>query len=91
MPIPPIPKKGNLTLFHSAMPRKPAKKATASPKTTKKAVPKNQVNQNIEATSSNKGKAPLEDHQDWSDKVPLDIVSEFAIEDVDVENVCKYS
>jgi len=87
----PIPKKGNLTLFHPAMPRKPTKKVTASAKTTKKAVPKNKVNQNIEATSSNKGKAPLEDHQDWSDKAPLDIVSGFAIEDVDVENVCKYS
>ena len=71
--------------------RKPTKKVTASAKTTKKVVPKNKVNQNIEATSSNKGKAPLENHQDWSDKVPLDIVSEFAIEDVNVENVCKYS
>ena len=41
--------------------------------------------------SSNKSKASLENHQDWLDKVPLDIVSEFAIKDVDVENVCKYS
>ncbi len=85
------------------MPIKPTKKATASPKTTRKAAPKTtrkaapkttrkaapkkKVNQDIEATSSNKGKAPLEDYQASSDTVPFDIVPE----DVDVESIRKYS